>query len=617
MASGQAELEAEESPEAPTADTIEMTQPQYLDEADGCSSTEEPQKVWGRLICLAPLPAIHNLQQRQHVLGRLGKGSPDSLVKIDDTRISGNHCKIFEAANGAVHLLDMSTNGTFVNNTMVGKDKLCVLKSGDEIALLNPNPTADRKSESGKPTLYQYLYTDLRPPRAQPPPPKERPMLQGTSFYGTQGAHMQQHNRIGKYDVIEELGRGSFAVVKKVQHCDSGTMFAMKVMDKKKLRLQLLGAELGRADPERFQEKVLQEARILRKISHPSIVRFEEILETDRELCMIMELVDGGELYDYLVEKGAFGEADARHIMCQLLEALKYLHSQNIVHRDLKPENILLERRRSADDAYRVKIADFGLAKLTGAAKVASTFCGTPQYFAPEVLESRNSKRGYDAACDMWSVGVILYVLLSGTTPFDELRHAGSLSIFEQIKRGLRGEEHFGEHIWRTISSSAKHLIARLLAVDPQRRLSVIGALSHPWMQGDPEVEDAADESLGERFANGLPCDDISDYSDDEFNEQQHRRARSSACGGGVSAEPSKRQRVLVPLPVPLQAPPKEPNGVCAPPSQMPPPEPLLAAKPQLGCDQFAKPPPRPAAKPPRGGGAAVKYGALPVRFGA
>eukprot|EP00310_Coccolithus_braarudii_P021903 CAMPEP_0183343852 /NCGR_PEP_ID=MMETSP0164_2-20130417/9670_1 /TAXON_ID=221442 /ORGANISM="Coccolithus pelagicus ssp braarudi, Strain PLY182g" /LENGTH=323 /DNA_ID=CAMNT_0025514755 /DNA_START=1 /DNA_END=969 /DNA_ORIENTATION=- len=314
--------------------------------------------------------------------------------------------------------------------------------------------------------------------------------------------------RRSQYDEISKLGQGSFAVVMKVKHRDSGEEYAMKVMEKRRIMGQLgLGAGLGRAEEE-VQRKVLSEARILKNLDHPNVIKFHEIIEDEDELLLIMELVEGGELFDRVNKKGPFDEAAARGVMRQLLKALEYLHSQNIVHRDLKLENILLVESSDPTAELQVKIADFGLAKLIGGGKMTSTFCGTPQYFAPEVLESRNSARGYDAACDMWSLGVILYILLVGYAPFDENRprwddrSAPVPSIFDQIRRGVRAE-HFREEDWKRISPAARHLVMMLLVLNPQHRLTGVKALQHPWMLGASEVSEPADE-------------DISDCSDGE-----------------------------------------------------------------------------------------------------
>jgi serine/threonine protein kinase len=244
-------------------------------------------------------------------------------------------------------------------------------------------------------------------------------------------------------------------------------------------------------------------------------------------------------------------------------QALKYLHEQQIVHRDLKPENILLQHRSSYGPP-QVKIADFGLAKLVGNEKMASTFCGTPQYFAPEVLESRNSHRGYDTACDLWSLGVILYILLCGSPPFSDNSSQGpsqggsQLSIFDQIKAGV-SQAHFEGGGWPGISAAAKQLVQGLLVVDPRGRLTVDGALQHPWMRGETVVP-------LDRY--NTATDDIEE-SDSDGEQPSHRRMPMAI----TETKSSKRQRTtaqqgharsVVP-PLQTQQPPLQPP----PPTQV------------------------------------------------
>lgn len=320
------------------------------------------------------------------------------------------------------------------------------------------------------------------------------------------------------YEKVKELGSGAFAIVSTVRHRVTGKHYAMKVMQKKKLL-----AARGRGVPaEQLTRQTLSEARILKSLEHPNIISFYDVLETETELCLLVELVEGGELLDHLIKHGEFCEADARCLMRQLLNAVGYLHSRNIVHRDLKPENILLQRLAEGETVPICKIADFGLAKLVGNDMRTSTFCGTPQYFAPEVLGCRETKRGYDSACDMWSLGVILYILLCGSPPFDETRaytedetaaSTPAPSIFDQIRTGIRSSVHFASKPWPSISPAAKHLVRQLLDVDPQQRLDVEGALQHPWMCGQTEIEE---EPCVPMYRPSTPLEDISEYSDEE-----------------------------------------------------------------------------------------------------
>ncbi|KAL1522585.1 hypothetical protein AB1Y20_017570 [Prymnesium parvum] len=502
-----------------------------------------PISPWGFLIPMPPnkSPVI----SLNSAMVMFGKGK-DATLRFDDPRISVTHCQLFRVpTNGNVHLLDLSRNGTFVNGVLVGKGGTKDLHSGDQISLIKSKPgeaVADSACTPGcvpRASHYPFLFQSGGPAQRPAPPRAAQPrlapaapqLLRGTSLYSPQQAADSSER---EYEEICELGRGSFAVVKKVRHRKTGMLYALKAMDKRRLM------KGGSARLQANQKEVLSEARILKSMSHPGIIKFHDIFETELELCLVMELVEGGELFDHLYNHGPFSERDARDIMHQLLQALHYLHSKHIVHRDLKPENILLQRGQSTTEdgapaAPRIKIADFGLAKLVGTDKVTSTFCGTPQYFAPEVLESRNSHRGYDDACDMWSVGVLLYILLSGSPPFSEEKaQHGGLSIYEQIKEGI-SPSHFDGTAWAHISTGAKQLVRGLLVVDPRRRLSVEKALQHAWMRGVP-VEDEASGASGARSESVAP-DDIEECDSDDDRPSNY----TPATGGGKK---TKRQRV-------------------------------------------------------------------------
>ena len=497
---------------------------------------------------------------------------------------SGTHCKIFLDGNGHVQVLDESSNGTWWNYVLMGRGHLRPLSSMDTIVLLHPNPPGREPSNGsgdegidGQPAPpgvvpravnYQFMFIDLRPPKPMPPPPAvpAPQLLRGTSLWGRPG----EHGRPEDYHKVSELGTGSFAVVYKVVHVESGIEYAMKVMEKKKLLKGVGGSAAaarggGGLQYAELRDKVLSEARILRTVDHPHVIRFVDIFETEQHLHLVMELVEGKELFEALVDKGPFAEPDARAIMHQLLTALKYLHARHIVHRDLKPENILLQTPPPSSPASLpcVKIADFGLAKLVGTQSKAATFCGTPQYFAPEVLESRNSRRGYDTACDMWSVGVLMYVLLSSLQPFaDDSEEGGApqvtdgapqLTIYEKIREGVSAA-HFAEPIWEKISSAAKHLICQLLVVDPKQRISVEAALNHPWMRGEAAVDGDVPQMNGTRMG----CDEIEDSDDDNDDSggssiavaRRHARmahaSRHRHIAAAVQLPFPKRQRTTV-----------------------------------------------------------------------
>jgi len=212
------------------------------------------------------------------------------------------------------------------------------------------------------------------------------------------------------YEIKDDLGKGAFSVVKLAINKKTGEKVAVKVIDKKA------------ASTEQDEKRLKTEVEILKKVHHNNIVCLKDMFETSEKLCLVMELVTGGELFDKIVEKGQYSERDASVIVKKMLSAVEYLHSINIAHRDLKPENLLLK----AGNDTEVMLSDFGLSKIIGAESMMETACGTPYYVAPEVLMST----GYDKEVDLWSVGVITYLLLCGFPPF----YGESLpEVFEQI----------------------------------------------------------------------------------------------------------------------------------------------------------------------------------------
>jgi len=261
-----------------------------------------------------------------------------------------------------------------------------------------------------------------------------------------------------KYIIQEELGRGAFSVVKLAVEKSTGTKYAVKVINKTNVGQDMV--------------RLATEMEILKKVDHPNIICLKEIIDTKNCLFIVTELVTGGELFDKIVELGQYSEKDAATLVSKIVSAIDYLHDINIVHRDLKPENLLLKDHSSISE---VKLADFGLSKIVGTKVMMQTACGTPGYVAPEVLNAT----GYDKEVDMWSIGVITYILLCGFPPF----YNDSLpELFEQI---MKADYDFPEEYWKDISEDAKDFIRKLLVVNPAKRLTGKQALAHRWLSGN------------------------------------------------------------------------------------------------------------------------------------
>jgi len=233
-----------------------------------------------------------------------------------------------------------------------------------------------------------------------------------------------------------------------------------------------------------YEKNIKMEVDILKKVNHPNIIALKELFDTPDKLYLVMELVTGGELFDKIVEKGSYTEAEASTLVRKIVSAVEYLHGIDIVHRDLKPENLLLKR---ADDDLEVALADFGLSKIVGQQMMMQTACGTPSYVAPEVLNAS----GYGKEVDMWSIGVITYILLCGFPPF----YGETVpEIFEQI---MDANFDYPEEYWSTVSKEAKDFINKLLVVETTDRMSASASLKHPWLAGSAPTNTKAPLNTG------------------------------------------------------------------------------------------------------------------------
>ncbi|XP_075822041.1 serine/threonine-protein kinase SIK2 isoform X4 [Microtus pennsylvanicus] len=256
--------------------------------------------------------------------------------------------------------------------------------------------------------------------------------------------------RVGFYDIEGTLGKGNFAVVKLGRHRITKTEVAIKIIDKSQLDAVNL-------------EKIYREVQIMKMLDHPHIIKLYQVMETKSMLYLVTEYAKNGEIFDYLANHGRLNESEARRKFWQILSAVDYCHGRKIVHRDLKAENLLL------DNNMNIKIADFGFGNFFKTGELLATWCGSPPYAAPEVFEGQQYE---GPQLDIWSMGVVLYVLVCGALPFD----GPTLPILRQ--RVLEGRFR----IPYFMSEDCEHLIRRMLVLDPSKRLSIAQIKEHKWM---------------------------------------------------------------------------------------------------------------------------------------
>nr|XP_021188313.2 ovarian-specific serine/threonine-protein kinase Lok [Helicoverpa armigera] len=468
-----------------SANTQTQTQNSQIDWSQHNTPSFIPT-IWGRLYSTkvsitgkhcwksAQYPEYFDLIQPEFTLGRaLTCTFPmrKEIIKENIIRnVSKNHFTITRDMSEPLCpsiITDLSYNGTFVNGELIGKGKRQVLDDKDEISITHP-------------VVKIFIFKDLLK-NEQDQVPKEISK---------------------KYYISRTLGQGACGIVKLIYDKVTCSKYAMKIIKKSRLTN-------GHVNHLNDPEKIMNEINIMKAVRHPCIIATEEVFDSRDAVFIVLELMQGGELFDRITKQGHLSEQFTKFLFRQMVLAVKYLHSQGITHRDLKPENVLLE---SQDDDTLVKITDFGLSKFVGEDSFMKTMCGTPLYLAPEVLRA-NGQRSYGPEVDVWSLGVIFFVCLVGYLPFSA--DYKDMTLKDQI---LSGRYKFSQSHWRGVSLQAKLLMKRMLTVQVERRITLNQILNHCWMQ-DHDVIIRVEKILSQKgIMTGMTQLTVSSSCEDDEN---------------------------------------------------------------------------------------------------
>lgn len=448
--------------------------------------------------------------KNEWIFGRNSKADVSFGVKIP--RLSGSHFKIWYKNPKDVLIQDLSTNGTYLNGKRLQKNTNYLLQMGDEISVGVGVPQDT--------LLFIVVYPPQRDSAKGILPNSDittKIPLNDTVRAEKEDIDFQRILNINEKYIIknEVVGQGAFALVKKAIERNTGDTYAVKVISKRKL---------GAGN----RQSVLREIDILLKLNHPYITTLKDHFEDESFFYLVMEFVPGGDLMDYVAAQGSIQEDAAREILRQTLKAINYIHDLDILHRDLKPDNILIAQ----DDPIVIKLSDFGLAKITPSVStnknstdpladeedlkpgtLLKTFCGTLAYLAPEIINGKLSskikknRRSYSSLVDMWSLGCLCYVILTGHLPFSGKTQD---QLFNRIKQGAYHDAPLREY---NISENAKDFINCLLQTDPSLRLSASDALTHPWILEGESV-------ISKQLSSQIPKS--SNLNSDSSSDEEH-----------------------------------------------------------------------------------------------
>nr|XP_038043411.1 serine/threonine-protein kinase Chk2 isoform X2 [Anas platyrhynchos]XP_038043412.1 serine/threonine-protein kinase Chk2 isoform X2 [Anas platyrhynchos] len=426
---------------------------------------QEPEELvpqpWGRLFALGKGFSNCDCVNDEYWFGR-DKSCDYSFSKLGLSETgfyqnySKKHFRIFREMGPkksyVAYIEDHSANGTFINRELIGKGRRLPLTHNSEIALsIQTNKV--------------FVFSDL--------------MVDDQLVFPREFRE--------KYIMSKTLGSGACGEVKLAFEKSTCNKVAVKIINKRKF----MASGIREANP---AFNINTEIEILKKIDHPCLIKIKNFFEAE-DYYIVLELMEGGELYDRVSRPIKMKEATCKLYFYQMLLAVKYLHDNGIIHRDLKPENVLLS---SSEETCLIKITDFGQSKILGETSLMKTLCGTPTYLAPEVLNSLGTA-GYSRAVDCWSLGVILFVCLCGYPPFNEQNT--QLSLKDQI---TRGEYTFISKEWKHVSGMALDLVKKLLVVDPSKRATIEEALDHPWLQ-DENMKNTFQQLLAQTNATMNP----------------------------------------------------------------------------------------------------------------